>query len=225
MVDFLALKAAMTLPLAHLHSEHSSDAQNPLAQQYFTDQAMIEQVHEHMKEVNRLNTDVLSAQSADLLRRLLLVKVNSSGDSLHCARRVSVHGAGSETVLPEPDDSTIVVHIPYFGIIKIAREGLSRQILRSQPIAARAFVTKAMLPANSSKGNTNALQSSIGVNDDPTTFLPSYFQNDLLESLLQQAEYPGLTAVREEWAFQGVVMVFFDTLMRFDNEVNEDQVE
>ena len=136
---------------------------------------MIEQVYEHMEEVNRLSTDVLSAQSANLLCRLLVVEVDSSSDSLHCVRRVNVHGAGSETVLPEPENSTLVVHIPYFGIIKIGSEGLSREILRSQPIAAGGSVTEAVSPANGTKGNTEALQSSTGVNDDPTAFLSSYF--------------------------------------------------
>lgn len=34
---------------------------------------MIEQVQEHMNEINRLNLDELSAQSADLLKVLLVI--------------------------------------------------------------------------------------------------------------------------------------------------------
>jgi len=46
---------------------------------------------------------------------------------------------------------------------------------------------------------------------------------DLSEHLLQYEEYPDLTAAGEEWAFQGVDMAFFDSIMRSTiDERNED---
>ena len=127
-VDFLALMAAMTLLLAHLDS-HSSEAENLLAHQYQSDRAMIEQVQENMKEVNRINSDILSAQSANLLRRLLTIEVETADSYPHCDRMVSVQEAGTEAALPHQDgDAVVSVHIPYFGIIKIAREGISKEI-------------------------------------------------------------------------------------------------
>ncbi|KAI9736496.1 MAG: hypothetical protein M1818_006006 [Claussenomyces sp. TS43310] len=135
-VDFLALMAAMTLLLAHLDS-HLSEAENLLAHQYHSDRAMIEQVQENMNEVNRLNSDALSAQSADLLRRLLTIQVKTADGYSHCGRMVSVQEAGTETALPDQDNDVVVsVHIPYFGIIKIAREGMSKEVPRPQAITA-----------------------------------------------------------------------------------------
>ncbi|KAK9778873.1 putative Zn(2)-C6 fungal-type domain-containing protein [Seiridium cardinale] len=133
MVDFLAVMAAMTLLLAHLDS-HGSEGQNLLAHQYFSDRAMIEQAQENMRELNRLNSDALSAQSADLLRRLLAID-NEAADGLSpCTPRVSVQEAGSEAALPEQDDDTAVsVHIPYFGVIRIAREGLRKETPKPRP--------------------------------------------------------------------------------------------
>ncbi|RDW59963.1 hypothetical protein BP6252_13050 [Coleophoma cylindrospora] len=126
-VDFLAIMAAMTLLLAQLDS-HRSETDNPLAHQFYSDRAMIEQAHDNMKEVNQLNSDALSAQSADLLRRLLAIEAEiADGCSLSTAR-VSVQESGTEMgLLDQNDDAIIGVHIPYFGIIKIARESMSKE--------------------------------------------------------------------------------------------------
>lgn len=131
-VDFLAHMAAMTLLLAHLDS-HLSETENLLAHQYHSDRAMIEQVQENMKEINRVNSDTLSAQSANLLGRLLTIEIDTADDYPQYARRVSVQEAGTGTALLDQDEDAIVsVHIPYFGIIKIAREGISKEIPKLQ---------------------------------------------------------------------------------------------
>ncbi|PGG99383.1 hypothetical protein GX51_06316 [Blastomyces parvus] len=118
-VDFLALMAAMTLLLAHMDS-HRYGADNLLANQYVGDRGMIEQVQENMHEISRLNSDALSAQSSDLLKALLAIGVED-GDG-----RVSVKEAGSEETAQQDgtslEEGVVRVHIPYFGIIQIARE-------------------------------------------------------------------------------------------------------
>ncbi|KAL4868838.1 hypothetical protein BDV12DRAFT_185569 [Aspergillus spectabilis] len=119
-VDFLALMAAMALLLAHMDS-HRDGAENLLANQYLGDRGMIEQVQEHMNEINRLNSDELSAQSADLLAALLAVDMEKWNG------RVSVREAGSEGMLQQDgmgqeEEGVVRVHIPYFGIIRIVRE-------------------------------------------------------------------------------------------------------
>ena len=127
-VDFLAHMAAMTLLLAHLDS-HLSETENLLAHQYHSDRAMIEKVQENMKEVNRLNSDTLSAQSADLLGRLLAIEVETVNENPRSTGIVSVQEAGLEpTPVDQDDDAVVSVHIPYFGIIKIAREGISKNV-------------------------------------------------------------------------------------------------
>lgn len=275
-IDFLALMAAMTLLLAHLDS-HLSEAENLLAHQYHSDRAMIEQVQENMEEVNRLNSDALSAQSADLLRRLLTIEAETPDGYPRCARRVSVQEAGTQTALPNQDDDVVVsVHIPYFGIIKIAREGMSKEVPKPQATTAttngpaqsqvvdRSSTTstetlyaepqmrpsrlagpsgipnvEAMTPIDAGYGHIEApsmmsdtyakTQAQLGTLSIPATgasdvathFAPQ-LQNGLSDPLLQHGEYPGLAAGGEDWAFQGVDLAFFESLMRSaGNEGNE----
>ena len=131
-VDFLAHMAAMTLLLAHLDSRFS-ETENLLAHQYHSDRAMIEQVQENMKEVNRLNSDALSAKSADLLSRLLNIEIETAIDDPRCAKKVSVQNAGTGTAPLDPDaDIVVSVHIPYFGVVQIAREGIRKEVPKQQ---------------------------------------------------------------------------------------------
>jgi hypothetical protein len=73
-IDFLAPIAVMTLLLVHLDSHRFPQTDNLLAHQCLSDRAMIEQVRKNMVGVGRLNSDVLSAQSADFLRRLSAIE-------------------------------------------------------------------------------------------------------------------------------------------------------
>jgi hypothetical protein len=171
-VDFFALMAAMTLVLAHLHAAGSSDGPpelNTLAHQRHSDRAMMEQVLESMDTVYRLNMDVLSAKSGDLLRRLLEIEadaaeggadrdgagrrrnvtvVASSMEEAATACRRDATAVSKHTCTVETDEvGSGVLHehhveneepgvlrmcIPYFGVIRIAREGgISRE-----PVAA-----------------------------------------------------------------------------------------
>lgn len=236
-VDFLALMAAMTLLLAHLDS-HFSGAENLLAHQYHSDRAMIEQVQENMKEVNRLNSDALSAKSADLLSRLLAVDIETVDCDPSNARRVSVKKVGNETALPDQDDDAVVsVHIPYFGIIKIARDGVSKEVLKPQAttrgtnrpgqsqavdmigedgpetfrVGTQARSSRLARPSGASNRYSEADAHSMVLD----AYTPSHAQqNSLSDPLQQYNEWPGLAAGSEDWAFQGVDLAFFESLMR-----------
>lgn len=262
-VDFLALMAAITLLLAHLDSS-PSETKRLLAQQYHSDRAMIERVQENMEEVNRLNSDALSAQSADLLRRLLTIEVETADGGFSSAGLVSVEEAGTQTVISD-NDIVVSVHIPYFGIIKIAREGVSKEITRPQ-----ATVSKGRMPqsqqvldgsqskvlhdepnihsselAGSSGTSTTGVITPIdtsfahvdtpllATNEASNTYAKTcaqsgelsvlstnandfHKQTNLVDTLWQDEDYPELAAVGEDWAFQGVDMAFFDSLMRRD---------
>ena len=270
-VDFFALMAAMTLLLAHLDS-NLSETENLLAHQYHSDRAMIEKVQENMKEVNRLNSDTLSAQSADLLGRMLTIEVETADAYPRCARRVSVQEARTGTALLDQDDDAVVsVHIPYFGIIKIARDGISKEVTKLQDTTAttnrqgqsqivdrsdhartESFFTggaqmrpsalpgpgkfpsvEVITPVRADYGQVEALSNMSSnnhakthgqletfpiptncVNDDAASHFALQLQNGLSDSLLEHGEYPGLTAGGDDWAFQGVDMAFFESLMR-----------
>jgi hypothetical protein len=84
-IDFLALIAGMTLLLAHLDSHRFPQSDNLLAHQCISDRAMIEQVEENMVEVGRLNSDALSVQSADLLRRLSAIEIQVADGNTNVA--------------------------------------------------------------------------------------------------------------------------------------------
>ena len=260
-VDFIALMAAMTLLLAHIDSNHP-EAENLLAHQYISDRAMIEQAQENMKEVNRLNSDTLSAQSVDLLRRLLAVEVGTRNG----AQSISIQGAGTQSLLPDQADDTVVsVNIPYFGIVKIASQGMSKEPpkhpsssttncpLQSQMMdipkdtirtgtvhddhhmrqyghtrAQQMLITDTIKPADAGyiqlqtpSISPNAL-AAIGASGIPTQIAPQP-PNEFSGHFLQHGGYPGLTARAEDWAFQGVDMAFFDSLMR--SNANDETVD
>lgn len=274
-IEFLMLMAAMTLLLAHIDS-HRSEEENLLAHQYHSDRAMIEQAQKNVEDLNRLNSDALSAQSADLLRRLLTIEVETLDGNAHRAGRVSVQEAGTETVLPDRNDDTAVrVHVPYFGIIKIAREGMSREapqpqrstattnytvqpqgadkssVMSDDTLQARTQMTpsklagrseaqtvETMTPVNDIYGQgqvspmvsgaytptqakrvTNAIPVTDGSNAT-TNFAPQPAIG-LSNPHLQFEENPDLAAGTEDWAFQGVDLAFFESLMRSaGSEVN-----
>lgn len=240
-IDFFALMAAMTLLLAHLDSRRSSQTDNILAHQYLSDRAMMEQAQENMEAVSRLNTDALSGQSADLLRRLLAIEAETADG----------HSRSAETVRPHEDDNSIVrVYIPCFGTIKITREGvISKEKPRPQaPIASNAqnqptmaggsgmtssditYVEAVDEVYNCTEEHTTVLQPGSDAptetetraqpwqlltpkHGDAMQFAPQS-PNAISEALLQQYHYPELTVGVDDRAFQGVDTAFFDSLMR-----------
>jgi hypothetical protein len=267
-IDFLALMAGLTLLLAHLDSHCSSQTDNLLAhqchpQQCLSDRAMIEQALENMEEVSRLNTDALSAQSADLLRRLLAIEIEVADGHTHVAESVSVLQAPETEMQPDEDNNSVVrVYIPYFGTIKIAREGgISKEMPKAQTSGpGPSSQNQPPILGSPQTRHTNATVRSfnfdgLGVNPNAGTMSPAeavgcdcvdelpamlqrvscpyaethvpftgdsvvtaqftpQFGNAVSDPLLQQYQYPELTAGVEDWAFQGVDMAFFDSLMR-----------
>lgn len=256
-VDFFALMAAMALVLVHLDSHRSSQVGNLLAHQSLSDRAMIEQAQENMEQVSRLNADALSTQSANLLRSLLVIEAEATDNQIPSADSVSVQGLSTEMAQPDDDDNgTVRVYIPYFGIIKIAREGvISKEMLRPQPLvdsnsmAVRSeplHADSAVLSGSSGLSGTMTMkesgcdhveefpivlsgayaasQAQLGEFSVPSTSddgvsaqfgnFESNFPNGISDPLLQQYEYPPLIAGVDDWAFQGVDMAFFDSLMR-----------
>lgn len=234
-VDFLALMTAMTLLLAHLNSI-GGDSENLLAHQYYSDRAMIEQVQKNMEETNRVSSDVLSERSAALLRQLLSIDVETARRDRQDLRRVSVQAVGAETATIDPDESVVVsVHIPYFGVIKITREGINKEIPKPpakkfvEPVTRPAQQTqpretpyeKVLTPFNAS----NEMLPTMSDINGPTQPEPGNMQSIHADEAAQSGQlldsvwtydnyYPGLVVEGEQWAFQGVDMTFFENLMR-----------
>lgn len=127
-VDFFSFMAALTLLLAHLEGHRLADGcegDQPrhfatlMCHQRHTDRAMMEQAQECMEEQSRLSEDELSAQWADLLRRLLVIEAEAADGRWNRAASVSVQMPAQSS---EASACAVSVHIPYFGLIRIARE-------------------------------------------------------------------------------------------------------
>lgn len=247
-VDFIALMAAMALLLAHLHSVRD-DGGNILAHQYVSDRAMIEQVQENMEKMNRLSADPLSAQSADLLRRLLDI---DGEDENHHISVLTAEPEGDNDLLRGLEaikESGVDVHIPYFGTIKISSTASTKQHFpsahvhpgeiqtrnRATNIGAEAGIDEGFsgsrslpsfmaLPNAETILNETCLSQSGEQHDRVHQDNLSNFKLSRVTPLPLDSEYPDLAAATEDWAFQGVDMTFFDNIMRStrDNYQNVD---
>ncbi|RYP91979.1 hypothetical protein DL770_001900 [Monosporascus sp. CRB-9-2] len=147
-VDFFALMAAMTLLLAHLdchriYHERGAASQfacNMLANQRLSDLAMMEEVLDNMYHVSRLNTDVLSQKSADLLRWLLAIEAEAAGGRIYHTERVNGQASGGSHGIDDGGFSegakqqSMRMNLPYFGLIKIIRGCLApKKTFTDQP--------------------------------------------------------------------------------------------
>ena len=94
---------------------------------------MIEQAQVNMEQISRANGDTLSAQSADLLHKLLAID-SETADGVS-TESVSVQTPESAVLQSGGNDNGVVlVQIPYFGIVRIARQGVvSREMANAQP--------------------------------------------------------------------------------------------
>jgi hypothetical protein len=280
-VDFISLIAAMTLLLAHVDGHRrvaasalahapqlasglsntttmttTTNAENLLAHQRPGDLAMVEQAQESMEDANKRNGDVLSAQSAELLRRLRAIEAGAADAD------------GSSAQAQQGSCGAVRLCIPHFGIIVITRDGIisktevfkqpqptqrDRNPVPAPPVptssvavlddsahlqtgACPAFcldnqggasqVDGIMLVEDAGRSCGNLLgpgahisepsAQSHAVRFDPMALQGSSTDPSIADVtfLQQQYEYPLLTAGVDDWAFQGVDMAFFDSLMR-----------
>jgi len=182
-VDFLALMAAMTLLLAHLDS-NTTETENLLVHQYHSDRAMIEQMQENMKEVNRLNQDALSAQSSDLLGQLLAIEVEAADNDPSYAPSVRVQETGFVTAVSDGlHDGSVRVHVPYFGVINITGNGISPRVnatagsstngervsRTSIPESTEGLYTEAQMPRSRHFQSTETLMTSMETSNSITS--------------------------------------------------------
>ena len=248
-VDFFALIAAMTLVMAHLDGYRKQWQQqrgdpgmagiNVLAHQRSSDRAMMDQVLENMESVAKLSTDVLSERSSSLLRSLLAFETDAARGKMY---QDNFSAAAAMTKL-HPDLATddgqfLRIGIPYFGTVKISREGLvsmeGSQCSATQPTTP---------PVSQPNGQIDAVAASQPTWDDTTPEIPPVshdphqvtqvssptdmppglqahqffapqFPSAINDALQGQYLYPGLTAGVDDWAFQGVDMAFFENLVR-----------
>ncbi|KAI9166523.1 Dehydrocurvularin biosynthesis regulator [Paramyrothecium foliicola] len=210
-IEFFALTAALTLVLAYLDGYRTASADNFPGHQYMTDRGMMEQAQLNMEQISRETGDSLSGQSADLLRRLLAIEAQAAAGHTDSVERVIVQPPEKEVVHADDDSSVVRVHIPYFGVIKIAREG----VISKERAMPKHTVPEQIDPDGSSRqslvGNPKTVNSTAR---EPTAIAPDPQLAGIdQDAALAQQEFPSLVAGIDDWAFQGVDMAFFDNLM------------
>jgi hypothetical protein len=134
-VDYFGLMAAMALLIAHLDAHRclppSTSEQLPcnqalmsnniLVHQRPSDRALIEQAHESMEEVSRLDGDSMSIQASSLLQRVMAIEADAASEVTHESNLQAPPTA--QTPQSSSTNGTIRVSIPSFGAIEIDRGG------------------------------------------------------------------------------------------------------
>jgi hypothetical protein len=109
--------AGMTLILAHIDS-HRLGVEDWRAHQRLGDRAMVEQLLELLERAEKQTHDILTTKSAEQLRCLLDIESDN-------ARGVG-HTAHTTVSCLEEHSGELQLSIPYYGIIKIGREGITK---------------------------------------------------------------------------------------------------
>ncbi|KAJ5624638.1 hypothetical protein N7510_000947, partial [Penicillium lagena] len=227
-IDFFCFMAAMTLLLAYLDGhrclaslvssqgqQKTSMTENLLAHQRPGDRALVEQIQENMDEKSRLLGDSLSTQSADLLRRLMAIETEAANGISPCAKDLSAQMPVKG--LSDDGSNSVHVQIPYYGTINITREGVISKVAHPQSNVEgpNRGTFHEELPVEEHAPRMEAtvdLSTNGGYCAAPQTVLQP--PGVICETLLEQNEHHILTAGADDWAFQGVDMAFFDSLLR-----------
>ncbi|PSN65882.1 hypothetical protein BS50DRAFT_635087 [Corynespora cassiicola Philippines] len=217
--DFLALMAGMTIILTHIDS-HRLQETDWRAHQRLGDRAMVEQLLHEFESVGKNTNDGLTYKSAEQLRRLLEVESATAHGLRHSAH---------DTVRSlEEDSGELQLSIPYYGIIKIGREGITKNQPTERNLArpSQTVMSGSAHVANHSLSvagfgslahQNPGTETILGMpNDQPLTFPTISMEGiDCLEGIdSHDVQDPGLVAGIDDWAFQGVDAAFFDSLIR-----------
>lgn len=261
-VDFHALTAAMTLILAHIDGHRQPFGDNMLSHQRLSDRAMMEEVLESMEDVGRINMDAVSEKSSDLLRRLLAIEaeaVTRKCRRLHPDDRYPC-GESRGPAEEQPEDHSLRLCVPYFGVVKIGPEGIiSKEAMEPQGMLQALGISAGgshhdmdctdandgahpLIPSQSEGASSSSCADAYSAaqtpaalfqgpqaaaqlppaeeasraslpSSQPSALIPEY-PNVINDAMHQQYSYPALTAGTDDWAFQGVDLAFFDSLMR-----------
>jgi Fungal specific transcription factor domain len=234
-IDFSAFTGCLTLLLAHLDSHRSNNGMDDfLAHQRDSDRVMVEEAVQLLLLDDRPNHDVLAQQTASILKCLLSIEANASGDGTIGA------------IDAENTDQALRLTIPYFGTVNISRDGIIRtpgtscsQSLSNSTTVDNAtdspcdlglaftrstaflkgqdsFISPPTTTAGSECQQTPYQQSD--VEQVPWETLPATPSMNLQTEFFPNIQhYPvSLNAEVQDWALQGVDRAFFENLLRGD---------
>ena len=191
-VDFFALLAAMTLLLAHLDAQYHRKATNFLAHQRLSDRAILDQVLERMDVMSNVNEDVIAESSAKLVRRLLDIEADAAEGSNYTIRSVRGDDGLQEG---KEEGEELRLHIPYLGVVEIARQGpISRESSRGNAVSRLCQTSqvelsqKTLCPA--SNGGFSSLPIIPPTNEPPLDHLNDMVQDSTFSGNLLASECP-----------------------------------
>ena len=230
LVDFCAFMAALALLLAHISSDKNPG--DDLTSQSLNDRQLIEKAMESMDELNRVNGDELSKQTAEVTRILLRMELESSTMATGAYNVTRVDSEANS----ENEDHRLRLNIPYFGTVSISRNGPVLPQTRSY-IKTAAF--------QGSSGLDTEVNPSTNLSNIVGSFSPGFYisqvnqgsrsspaqcsTNDTHHTLAQpftgflgnfqdqDLPLPDLFAETDNWAFQGVDTTFFNTFLSSEN--------
>ncbi|KAH8646327.1 hypothetical protein BX600DRAFT_477518 [Xylariales sp. PMI_506] len=179
-LDFFALMAAMTLILAHLDIYQSDGATTLLGHQRQGDRAMMERLLENIQRraTSQHSKDILSEKSAELLRRMLSIEADSAVGSTYTAQRLNPVSTECQRDMAT-SEVVLVVSIPYFGTIKIARQGIiSRE--SPQPLLGSKGASNGSEPFDGGSINEYYRYPAVGASYTLSQFTTNSEQGGLL---------------------------------------------
>ncbi|KAH7109516.1 hypothetical protein EDB81DRAFT_929624 [Dactylonectria macrodidyma] len=193
-VDFCAFTAALTLLLSHLNRHGQNSGWMPTHQR-LGDRALIERTVETLDDLNRLNNDHLSMETAKLTRKLLNLEAESAkgGQAYSCTvvQEDQIHDM-------EERNHHFYLKIPYFGVLKLLESShVALTLPLDAPSTMLAQLQQHPLAEDEQRPSTH----------DPIT------QGENEQQGLFDLHMPDIMADIDEWAFQGVDTAFFDSLM------------
>jgi hypothetical protein len=227
MGDFMALIAGMTLMLVHLVSHCQENTGNLLAHQRLSDRVTVERALECMKSMSELHDDALAAKCAVLLRDLLAVEADAAQD--HTYRAHALERVNDDD---RNNPSTLIITVPYVGIVRIAKEGMvsmtpfkkahDRAVLEDITIGGigslhvnsprlsndtRTDSTSdaTVLPQGATSESTNVPSTVQSIHTPQVPETDFFMQEDQM--------FPNASASVDDWVLQGFDVAFFDMLM------------
>lgn len=219
MGNFMALMAGMTILLAHIDS-HRLEVADWRAHQRLGDIALVEQLIEALDKLGKRTNDSLTLKSAEQLQWMLETETDT-------ARGVG-HSAHNTVRSLEKHCGELQLSIPYFGIIKIGRQGVTKEG-STEPNPLHSTSTDIPISVHAANHIFSAVGFGEMFNQDPQpdAYLPvpdmepvrvpaTGLTTDHAEDRLhqQQLQHPGLAASVNDWAFQGIDAAFFDSLIK-----------
>lgn len=237
-VDFFAFLAAMALLLAHLDAHHQG-ANSFLAHQRLSDRAMLDQVLERMDLISTVNGDRMTEKSAKVIRRLLDIESDAAGGNRYTTRNVGgdddVHDLTGEC-------EDLRLDLPYIGVVKITRKRYTSQrplqdnaAFRHNDIWQVDLVERASSPKSKypfsvlpgppqedgrPSGDLHEVSQNSTFSGRPPAFgyeqcilqYPSSYDDNM--TFQSPLELPSVATDIDNWAFEGVDIAFFNSLVR-----------